>query len=74
LAPVVFSGAVFTRAYFQKIAQIPSLCNFYFTHAFLVTNGGFGLCGFLPDLNERTSLPPGIFVLTVKLQELTLLI
>ena len=28
LAPVNFSGAVFTCAYFQKIAQISSVCGF----------------------------------------------
>ena len=29
LAPVDLSGAVFTLAHFQKIAQISSLCGFY---------------------------------------------
>ena len=29
LAPADFSGAVFTRAHFQKIAEISSLCNFH---------------------------------------------
>ena len=30
LAPVDFSGAVFTCAHFQKIDQQSSLCNFYY--------------------------------------------
>ena len=30
LAPADFIGAVFTRAHFQKIAQISSLCNSYY--------------------------------------------
>jgi hypothetical protein len=30
LASADFSGAVFTRAYFQKISQISSLCDFYY--------------------------------------------
>ena len=30
LAPVDFSGVVFTCAHFQKVAQISSLCNFYY--------------------------------------------
>ena len=45
LAPADFSGAVFTCAHFQKVAQISSLCDLHyisqgnsFTHAFLVTN------------------------------------
>ena len=29
-APADFSGAVFTCAHFQKIAQISSLCNFHY--------------------------------------------
>ena len=44
LAPADFSGMIFTRAHFQKIVQISSLCNFhyvsegisFFTHVFLV--------------------------------------
>ena len=45
LAPADFSGAVFTSAHFQKIAQISSLCNFEYISegipsliCFLVTN------------------------------------
>ena len=30
LAPTDFSGAVFTHAHFQKIAQISSLCDFHY--------------------------------------------
>ena len=44
-APADFSGAFFTHAHFQKIAQTSSLCDFHyiseentFTHAFLVSN------------------------------------
>ena len=45
LAPVDFSGAVFTCAQFQKITQISSSCDFHYISegipsliAFLVTN------------------------------------
>ena len=43
LVPADFSGAVFTCAHFQKIAQISTLCNFPYisegthAHAILVT-------------------------------------
>ena len=30
LAPANFNGVVFTRAHFQKIAQISSLCDFLY--------------------------------------------
>ena len=30
LAPADFSGAVFTCAHFQKVAQISSLCDFHY--------------------------------------------
>ena len=38
LAPTNFSGAVFTCAHFQKLAQISSICDFHHISTFLVTN------------------------------------
>ena len=37
LAPADFSGAVFTCAHFQKIAQISSLCDFHYKTWEIVT-------------------------------------
>ena len=64
LAPADFNGAFFTRAHFQKIAQMPSLHDFqYISEGIPSLMGfwllmlkccGFGPCGFLPDLKNRT--------------------
>ena len=60
LAPADFSSAVFTHAYFQKIAQISSLCDFHYINEeipslmrfwLLITYDlRFGSCGFLPGV------------------------
>ena len=43
LAPVDFSGAVFTHAYFQKIAKISSLCDFHYISEGIPSLLRFGL-------------------------------
>ena len=63
LAPADFSGAVFTCAHFQRIAQIFSLCDFHYISKIipsLMHFGyywpkccGFGSCIFLPDLKKK---------------------
>ena len=43
LAPVDFGGAVFTRSHFQQIAQISSLCDFYYINKGIPSLMRFGL-------------------------------
>ena len=43
LAPADFGGAVFTCAYFQKLAQISSLCNFHYINEGIPSLMRFGL-------------------------------
>ena len=60
MAHADFSGAVFTCAHFQKIAQICSLCDFHYINEeipslmrfwLLITYDlRFGSCGFLPGV------------------------
>ena len=62
LASADFSGAVFTCAHFQRIAQISSLCNFHYISEGIpsLMHFGyvwlnccrFGSCRFLPDLKK----------------------
>ena len=71
LAPADFSGAVFTCAHFQKIAQISSLCDFlYISEDIPSLECSWLLMTFkvlriwfmriLPDLKKRTSQGLGV--------------